>query len=196
MFNILKKISLFFLDIIETGVVALSIFVIVYLFVLQPHEVKGNSMLPNFEHGQFLLTDKISYRLGNPQRGDVIVFKAPTNTQFDYIKRIIGLPEDLVMIRGGNVYINNQKLEETYLPADFSNRSGKTFQEGVAVRIPSGQYFVMGDNRNHSSDSREWGTVPRENIVGRVLLRYWPFDKFGKIKRPKYDLVTSENKSL
>ncbi|HUW21969.1 MAG TPA: signal peptidase I [Candidatus Bathyarchaeia archaeon] len=186
--RIIKKVGAFFLDIIETGVIALSIFIVVYLFVMQPHEVKGNSMFPSFEHGEFLLTDKISYRLNQPQRGDVIVFRAPLNTQFDYIKRIIGLPRETVMVKDGYIYIQNQKVDEIYLPEDTVIRAGNAFSEGKPVTIPEGQYFVMGDNRAHSSDSRDWGTVPRDNIVGRVWFRYWPFDRFGKIDRAVYTL--------
>lgn len=186
MLKILKKISLFFLDIIETGVIALSIFIIVYLFIFQPHEVKGNSMHPSFEHADFLLTDKISYRFNNPQRGDVIVFKAPLNTQFDYIKRIIGLPGENIAVREEQIYINGKKLEESYLPDDFSTRSGRFLKNDQTANIPLGEYFVMGDNRNHSSDSRDWGTIPRENIVGKVWLRYWPLDRFGKFGKTDY----------
>lgn len=180
--NILKKIGLFFLDIIETGVIALSIFLIIYLFLLQPHEVKGNSMVPNFEHGDFLLTDKISYRFGEPERGDVIVFKAPQNSNFDYIKRIVGLPGEAVEIKEGKFFVDGKRLEENYLPEDTYIREGKTLREGLVLTIPAGEYWVMGDNRQHSSDSREWGPVPRENIVGKVWLRYWPLEKLGKIE--------------
>jgi signal peptidase I len=184
--NILKKIGLFFLDIIETGTIALSVFIIVYLFILQPHEVKGNSMLPNFEHAQLLLTDKISYRLSEPERGDVIVFKAPVNARYDYIKRIIGLPGETLTVKDGHVFVDEEQLDETYLPTDTYIRAGQFAKEGLPVIIPQEAYFVMGDNRNYSSDSRDWGTVPRENIVGRVWMRYWPPDKIGKIKQPTY----------
>lgn len=182
--NILKKIFLFFLDIIETGVIALSVFIIVYLFILQPHEVKGNSMYPNFEHGDFLLTDKISYQLNNPQRGDVIVFQAPLDERYDYIKRIVGLPGETVSIIRGKIYINDELLNESYLPSDTETRQGLVFKDNDRFNIPDQEYFVMGDNRAHSSDSRDWGTVPKENIVGKVWIRYWPFNKIGKIESP------------
>jgi signal peptidase I len=185
--GLLKRISLFFLDIIETGVIALSIFVVVYLFVLQPHEVKGNSMLANFEGGQFLLTDKISYRLNEPERGDVIVFKAPLNARFDYIKRIIGLPGEKIAIKDGVIFIDGQKLKEKYLPEDIFTRSGRVFKDGKTIEIPEDNFIVMGDNRNYSSDSRDWGPVPRKNVVGRVWVRYWPFDSFGKIGKAQYE---------
>ncbi|MBN1263349.1 MAG: signal peptidase I [Candidatus Pacebacteria bacterium] len=189
--KIIRRISLFFLDIVETGVIALSIFVVVYLFILQPHEVKGNSMLPNFEHGQFLITDKITYRLKEPSRGDVVVFKAPVDTRFDYIKRIIGLPGEEIKIQNNQIFINGQKLEEIYLPESFVTRAGQLFKNNQSFTLEPDQYLVMGDNREHSSDSREWGPVPKENLVGRVWLRYWPLNKIGKIKKEEYEFTNS-----
>lgn len=175
----MKKIGAFFLDIIETVVLALAIFVIVYLFLVQPHQVRGSSMYPNFHDGEYLLTDKLSYRLGEPDRGDVIVFKAPQNQEYDYIKRIIGLPGDKITIKDGQVYLNDQLNDEPYLPDDFSTSGGNYWREGTEIIIPEGEYLVLGDNRSHSSDSREWGTVPEENIIGKAWLRYWPFNKVG-----------------
>jgi len=182
----IKKIGGFFLDIIETVVLALAIFVIIYLFLLQPHQVRGNSMYPNFHDNEYLLTDKLSYRLGEPGRGDVIVFKAPKNQEYDYIKRIIGLPGEEIEIRNGKLYINDKLLEESYLPAEYITSGGNFWREGLEAPVPEGQYFVMGDNRSHSSDSREWGTVPLENIIGKAWLRYWPFNKLGLVREVKY----------
>lgn len=183
MIKILKKIGNFLLDIIQTVVVALSIFVIVYLFLFQPHQVKGSSMYSSFENGEYLLTDKVSYRFRSPNRGDVIVFTAPRNEEYEYIKRIIGLPGESIKIQGGDVFIDNQELEETYLSPGIDTRSGSFLREGLILTIPTDHYFVFGDNRPYSSDSREWGTVPLENIVGKAWLRYWPLDKFGLVKR-------------
>ena len=186
MLEILKKIGQFFLDLIETIVMALAIFVVVYLFLFQPHQVKGNSMLPNFHDGEYILTDKVSYRFTGPQRGDVIIFKAPKNEEVDYIKRIIGLPGETIKIEGGYIYIDNQKLPETYIPSDFVSNAGSFLTEGAQYLIPNERYFAMGDNRNHSSDSREWGTVKKEEIVGRAFLRYWPINEFGIVPKPAY----------
>lgn len=183
MLRILKKIGGFFLDIIQTVVVALSIFVIVYLFFFQPHQVKGNSMMLNFLNGEYLLTDKVTYRFQEPKRGDIIVFAAPKNEEYEYIKRIIGLSGETIKIEGGDVFINGKELEEKYLPKGLETRSGSFLKEDQVFSIPEGQYLVMGDNRDHSSDSRGWGPVPRENIVGKAWLRYWPLDKFGLVKR-------------
>lgn len=183
MLRILKKIGAFFLDIIQTVVVALSIFVIVYLFFFQPHQVKGSSMSPSFLNGEYLLTDKITYRFQEPKRGDVIVFIAPKNEEYEYIKRIIGLPGDSIRIAGGDIFINQKKSEELYLPKDLKTRSGSFLREDQLFSIPAEEYFVAGDNRSHSSDSREWGTVPRENIIGKAWFRYWPLTEFGLVKR-------------
>lgn len=183
MARILKKIGNFFLDIIQTVVVALAIFVIVYLFFFQPHQVKGSSMMPNFLNEEYLLTNKITYRLQEPKRGDVIVFRAPKNQEYEYIKRIIGLLGESIKIENGNVFIDGKKLEEKYLPKGLRTHSGNFLKEGEVFSIPKDQYFVIGDNRDQSSDSREWGTVPKENIVGKAWLRYWPLDKFGLVKR-------------
>ena len=177
----MKKIGAFFLDIIETVVLALAIFVLVYLFLVQPHQVRGSSMYPSFHDGEYLLTDKFSYRLGDPGRGDVIVFKAPKNQEYDYIKRIVGLPGDKIAIKDGHIYINDQLNDEPYLPEDFSTSGGSYWKEGTEIVIPEGEYLVLGDNRSHSSDSREWGAVPEENIIGKAWLRYWPFNRVGLI---------------
>lgn len=186
MIEYIKNIGSFLFDIIETIVVALAIFVVCYLFLFQPHQVKGNSMLPNFHDGEYILTDKISYRINKPQRGDVVVFKAPRNEEVDYIKRIIGLPEDEISIENNAVYLNGVLLEEKYLPSDFATFAGTFLNEGTKVNIPVDNYFVLGDNRNHSSDSREWGFVSKNEIIGKTFFRYWPLNRFGIIPSIKY----------
>lgn len=143
-------------------------------------------MYPNFHDNEYLLTDKLSYRLGEPGRGDVIVFKAPKNQEYDYIKRIIGLPGEEIEIRNGKLYINDKLLDESYLPEEYITSGGSFWREGLEAPVPQEQYFVLGDNRSHSSDSREWGTVPLENIIGKAWLRYWPFNKLGLVKEEKY----------
>jgi signal peptidase I len=187
----LRIVGGFFLDIIETVVIALSIFLIVYLFVMQPHQVNGSSMVPTFENGEYLLTDKISYKTGLPGRGDVVVFHAPDSAQCpegtgcDFIKRIIGLPGDTIEVKNGSLYLNGEKLSEVYLPDDFVTRPGNYTLSGPVV-VPEGNYFVVGDNRDHSSDSRFWGTVSFEKIVGKVFFRYWPPARVGVISKVDY----------
>lgn len=188
----LHAIGGFFLDIIETVVIALSIFLIVYLFIMQPHQVNGASMYPTYEDGEYLLTDKVSYKINEPQRGDVVVFRAPESAQCpegtgcDFIKRIIGLPGDQIMIQNDQISVNGVRLDETYLPDGTPSHPGTFLNNGGVIVVKEDQFFVMGDNRNHSSDSRTWGPVPKENIVGKVFFRYWPPEAVGLIQHATY----------
>ena len=140
-------------------------------------------MEPAFENGDYLIIDEISYKFSNPQRGEVIVFKYPHDTSQRYIKRIIGLPGETVEIKNGKIFISDKALEETnYLSPDFFTPDfGFT-----KTTLNKNEYFVLGDNRLHSSDSRRWGTVPREDIIGRVFIRAWPFAALAKIGIPNY----------
>lgn len=177
-----RRLGNIFLDVIETVVIALAIFVIIYLFLFQPHQVRGNSMYPNFHDADYLLTDKISYRLGVPKRDDIIIFLAPKNEDYDYIKRVIGLPGEKVSLNENNqVLIDNQILTEPYLPEETKTYGGNFLEIGETITVPEDQYFVLGDNRNHSSDSRDWGFVPKENIIGKAWLRYWPLSRMGLV---------------
>ncbi len=177
-----RRVGTLFLDVVETVVIALAIFVIAYLFLFQPHQVRGSSMYPNFHDGDYLLTDKISYRLNQPKRGDVVIFVAPKNEEYDYIKRVIGIPGDIVEItQDYKVKLNTQILDEPYLPSDYQTFGGSFLEAGKTINVPQEEYFVLGDNRNHSSDSREWGFVPRKNIIGKAWFRYWPFNQMGLI---------------
>jgi len=176
----------FFLDFIETIVVALSIFVVVYLFLVQPHEVKGTSMEPSFHNNEYILTDKITYRFQEPKRGDVVIFKSPGNPDVDYIKRIIGLPGERVKVEGGYVYINENKLPEVYLKDLTALSPGDTMKEGQEITIPPNQLLVLGDNRPHSSDSRAFGPIDRNSVIGRAIVRYWPLPEFGLVPQVTY----------
>ncbi|MBI2009658.1 MAG: signal peptidase I [Candidatus Chisholmbacteria bacterium] len=192
LWRIFRIIGGFFLDIIETAVFALAIFVLVYVFLAQPHQVSGRSMVPTFQDGEFVLTNKMAYRRGEPERGDVVIFHAPANAHCppggacDFIKRIIGLPGETVSVRGGKVLINSQELAEEYLPPEFVTRGDTYLQEGSMVTLQANQYFMMGDNRPGSSDSRAFGPVPVESIVGRAWIRYWPVSKLGVIEHVAY----------
>lgn len=186
MIRVFKRVGSFFLDVVEVVVMALAFFVILYLFLFQPHQVRGSSMYPNFHDKEYLLTDKISYRFGEPERGDVIIFKAPRNEEYEYIKRIIGLPGERVKISEGKIFINDQLLDESYLPADFFTRGGSYVPENQTLVLGDNEYFVMGDNRSYSSDSRDWGPVGEVNIVGKAWLRYWPADRIGTVEDVSY----------
>jgi len=184
--NLAKKLFAGVYDLIEVFVISASVFVVVYLFLMQPHQVKGNSMHPTFKNGEYLLTDKITYRRRLPQYGDVIVFKAPVNENFDFIKRVIGVAGDTVGVKAGKIYINGKMLDESlYLSSEVRTPSGDFLAEETTYIIPEGSVFAMGDNREHSSDSRDWGPVPLSNIVGRAFFRYWPQDVIGIIKNPE-----------
>jgi len=176
------SLGMFILEFTQSIVLALSVFVLLYLFVAQPNEVKGNSMLPNFENGEYLLTDKLSYQFGQPQRGDVVVFKAPpsepcSESECEYIKRVIGVPGDRVMVKEGKVYLNGNLLDQRFLPADFVTDPGAFMQEGVERLIPQGEYLCLGDNRSHSRDGREFGSIRKESIVGKAFFVYYPFNR-------------------
>ncbi|OGC98304.1 signal peptidase I [Candidatus Amesbacteria bacterium RIFCSPHIGHO2_01_FULL_48_32] len=182
----MRKGAIAILDALEPVVLAFAIFMMVYLFLFQPHKVDGNSMLPNLSNMEYILTDKITYQRRDPQRGDVVVFHAPPPYTTDFIKRIVGLPGETVMVAEGRVYIGGQKLPEYYLPDSYMTTEKSFLREGVPYRIPAGYYMVFGDNRGYSSDSREWGPIAKKAIVGRAAFRYWPVDKIGFISHQEY----------
>ncbi|OGE14942.1 signal peptidase I [Candidatus Daviesbacteria bacterium RIFCSPHIGHO2_12_FULL_37_11] len=177
-----QKIGANLVDFIQTLVVFGAIFAIIYLFVAQPHKVSGSSMVPTFISGDFILTDKVSYRIGAPKDGEIIVLKNPRNESQDFIKRIIATPGQTLRVEGSSVFVNGVKTPENYLPIETPTRSGAFLHEGETVTVAPNQYYVFGDNRNHSSDSREWGSITREEIVGKVFFRYWPPSSFGLIR--------------
>ena len=179
--DVLKKIGAFFFDITETIVTSLAIFLMIYLLIARPHQVKGLSMYPNFHDGDYILTDMISYRFHEPQRGDVIIFQAPPSPTDEFIKRIIGLPGDTIELKDGHVYLNGTLEPDAFLPNGVKTNGEQFLSEGKTITVPPDNYFVLGDNRPASSDSREWGFVPRKNIVGKAFWRYWPPSKMGPI---------------
>lgn len=153
---------------------------------LQSYEVNLSSMESNFHDGQRVLVEKVTYRFHSPNRGDVIVFDPPTLTSDPYIKRIIGLPGETIEIRDGEIFIDGRLLEET---SDFFSQIPESDSYPLK-EIPEDQYFVLGDNRSHSSDSRDWGPVSREDIIGRVWIRYWPLGQLGF--SPSYSYTLEE----
>lgn len=178
----------FLLEFIQSIVLALSVFVVMYLFVAQPNEVKGSSMYPNFKDREYLLTEKLSYQFGKPKRGDVVIFKAPSSEpcsadECEYIKRVIGLPGDTVMVKGGGVYLNGEKLDQSFLPDGVYTEAGEYAQEGVEVTVPEGQYLCFGDNRPNSRDGREFGPIDRSLIIGKAFLVYWPLSEVSIVPK-------------
>lgn len=187
----IRKIGEFFLDIIETVVIALSIFLVVYLFFMQPHQVNGQSMVPNFQSGEYVLTDKVSYKMRNPEKGEVVVFHAPKaahcpeGTGCDYIKRVIAVPGETISLSDNTYYVNGEAVNESYIPSDFETMPGD-FIRGRTVTLGPDEYFVSGDNRPYSSDSRSWGPISKADVVGRAFFRYWPIPKSGPINKATY----------
>lgn len=184
------KISgLFLVEVIKIALIASIVVVLIRYFLIQPFFVKGASMEPNFSDGQYLIVDELTYRLKEPERGDVIVFKYPRDPKQFYIKRIIALPGEQLEILNNQVIVYNdenpkgQVLEEDYLEENemtFPNKKWK---------LKDDEYFVMGDNRVASSDSRTWGQLDKKYIVGRVFVRAFPLDEFTVFKSEESNIT-------
>lgn len=160
-------------DVMETLLLAVVIFAVVNTLTVR-YEVQSISMEPTLHEGQYLIVSKSAYWLRDPQRGDIVVLDPPDHrSTIPYIKRIIGLPGERVEVRDGRVWINGFALNEPYV-------SGPALYEDTFV-LQEDEYFVLGDNRNNSSDSHVWGTLPRDNMIGKTIFRYWPLDKWGAI---------------
>ena len=138
--------------------------------------VENISMLPTLQPGEFILVNKMAYKLGSLHTGDIVIFHFPLDPSQDYIKRVIGTPGDTVTVQGGKVYVNNRALNEPYISAPPQYTGSWT--------VPSDQLFALGDNRNQSSDSHSWGFVPLANLVGRALVVYWPLNDFKILSEP------------
>ncbi len=180
-----KGVGGFFIEIIKIFILAIIVILPIRMFLFQPFFVQGASMEPNFKDGQYLIVNELGYKETDLKvvnidsfkeltRGEVIVFKYPINPKQFFIKRIIGLPGERIKVDKGSVYIYNKentegvKLEEEYLPAGLATKGENDYL------VKDDEYFVMGDNRNHSSDSRTWGPIKTSNVIGKVLLRAWP----------------------
>ncbi len=187
--SLFKEALLFLWEIVKVIIISLAIIVPIRYFLIQPFYVKGASMEPNFLDHEYLIVDQISYRFRDIQRGDVVVFRYPKDPREFFIKRVIGLPGETVIIRNNKVYIYNSQntegeaIHESYLPEEIENIGN------VTQKIDKDEYFLMGDNRSESLDSRVFGPVNRKNIVGRVFFRGWPLDKIQLyLENPKYGL--------
>jgi len=184
----------FFAFMLDLGKTAAIVFVIAFLlryFAVQPYIVDGESMRPTYQNREYLLAEKVSYLIGQPKRGDVIVFNYPKNPRVNYIKRIIGLPNETVKIINSKITIINAEnpnglvLTEDYLPPDFKTLTPEVTGDFVK-KLGNDEYFVLGDNREHSSDSREWGVLPRNLIVGRSWVTLLPLDRTSVHKGVTY----------
>ncbi len=183
--EIFKKIYFFFIDTVQTFLLAASVFLVIYIFIARPFQVSGESMFPTFKDKEYIFTNLIGLRLGELKRGEVIVFKAPMDKDKDFIKRVIALPGDSISLQDGFVYVNEQKLDESaYLKPEVRTYGGAFLAEGENKIVPQGYVFVMGDNRPYSSDSREWGFLPETNVIGKSFFVYWPLNHARAITNP------------
>ncbi len=174
-----KKFGLFIFEIIKVVLISLAIILPVRMFLVQPFYVEGASMEPNFYDKEYLIIDELSYRFHDPARGEVVVFRNPGNNKQYYIKRVIALPGETVEIINGKVSINGKELEETYI----DNLSEQSFSK---LTLGQDEYFVLGDNRPVSRDSRAFQALPKKLIIGRVWFRGWPVDRISTFNLPDY----------
>lgn len=177
--NWAKKFGLLVFEVIKVVLISLAIIVPIRLFLVQPFYVEGASMEPNFYDKEYLIINEISYRFDSPQRGEVVIFKSPADDRVYYIKRVIALPGEAVEVRSGHIYINNQELKESYI-GKFSN------DNQAPVTLGDNQYYLLGDNRTNSHDSRKFGPIDRDRLIGKVWLRGWPVDRINTFNLPMY----------
>ncbi len=180
----MKKFFIFVWEIAKIVIIAAVIVIPIRYFLFQPFFVRGQSMDPNFENGDYLIVDEISYRFSEPQRGEVIVFKYPEDPSHRFIKRIVGLPGETVEIKDGKVIIYMDGVSRVLDESEYLSNSVTTgdFQ----ITLGENEYFVLGDNRSFSFDSRKFGVLPRDKIIGRVIFRAWPFAALAKFEAPAY----------
>lgn len=160
-------------------ILAILIAAVVIIFVYQPVKVEGTSMMPTLTDQERIFVNKFFYRfgLGEIQRSDLVVFFYPNDPEKSYIKRVIGLPGDVVEITRGTVQVNGRTLREDYVPPEYRDYSSMPPR-----KVPADHYFVLGDRRISSNDSRNWGTVPRHSIYGKAVFVYWPLDRLGPVR--------------
>lgn len=170
-----SRVVRFIIDVAETLILSILLFVGINAISARIR-VDGHSMEPTLQSGEFVIVNKLAYKFGTPESGDVIVFHYPRDPNQEYIKRIIGLPGDEVKISNGTVYLNEQPIQEPYIAAPPNYQSDWD--------VPTNSLFVLGDNRNNSSDSHNWGPVPMEYVIGKALVVYWPPEKWGLIQLP------------
>ncbi|MBI3589455.1 MAG: signal peptidase I [Candidatus Liptonbacteria bacterium] len=183
----MRKFFSSFLEVLEVALVAVVSVFLIRTFLVQPFLVSGESMAPNFSNGDYLLVDELTYRLRPPERGEVIVFRYPNDESTYFIKRLVGLPGETVQVKDGKVTIFNKlnpdglSLQEAYLPPGT-----KTNSQGELTKLGSKEYFVLGDNRSASFDSRSWGVLKEKELVGLARFRLWPVNDFRAFAAPNY----------
>jgi signal peptidase I len=158
-------------------IISLAISAFIIVFIYQPVKVEGTSMMPSLEDQERIFVNKFVYRLEPIERGDVVVFRYPRDPSKSYIKRVIGVAGDHIRIETGQVYVNNQALGEDYVPSEYAD--ARSYKETV---VPLNSYFVLGDHRSMSNDSRDFGPVNQSYIYGKAVFGYWPMDKLGRVR--------------
>jgi len=180
------KIKDFIIELVETLVTSFVIIYLIYLFVASVEVVWGSSMEPNFYTGERILVEKVTKHVQGFNRGEIVVLIPPSEDSKHYLKRVIGVPGDIVKILDCQVFISRDGerfiIEEDYLAEGMCTRPGSTVKEGRSMKLGAGEYFVMGDNRNSSVDSRSFGKISKKTVLGRVIFRFWPIESFGFIQ--------------
>jgi signal peptidase I len=181
------SVGSFLWDLVKVVLVAFGIMIVFRFFVAEPFVVSGKSMEPNFHDNEYLIINKVGYRIGEPQRGDAIVFHYPKERSQYFIKRIVGLPGEKVKVEDGRVLIYNEEYPQgRVLNEPYTASQNVTFGPNEVISLGSEEYFVLGDNRLQSSDSRVWGILPKKDIVGKAFVRIFPFNELGVIKSATY----------
>lgn len=182
----MRKLLVSFVEVVEVALVTVGTVFLVRTFLVQPFLVSGSSMVPNFQNGDYLLVDELTYRFRPPQRGEVAVFHYPNNETTYFIKRIIGLPGERVIIKDGEVEVyNNANKDGLVLREPYLGDGTRTLGNDD-VTLKPGEYFVLGDNRQYSFDSRNWGVLKQGEIVGLARLRLWPLNEARAFSAPQY----------
>ncbi|MTI79871.1 MAG: signal peptidase I [Firmicutes bacterium] len=160
-------------EIIESIAIAVILAVVIRMFIVEPFYIPSGSMEPTLLINDRIIVSKLNYYFEEPDRGDIVVFKYPRDPSRNFVKRLIGEPGDVVELRNSNLYINGELVPEDYLPA------GIRYGDYGPIKIPQDKYLMLGDNRNNSEDSRYWGLLPEDNIIGKAVLIYWPINRLG-----------------
>lgn len=176
-----KRVKTSLKEIVKIVLILTAVFVVVNVFIGELMVISGSSMEPNFHDHEQIFSEKVSYRFTSPKRGDIVVVKHPQTKNRLVIKRVIGLSNETLLISHGQVFVDNKKIEEEYISENVSTTGKSIIQESANYKIPENSYVVLGDNRADSVDSREWGPITENNIVAKVLLVYYPFERFGVV---------------
>ncbi len=186
LWRVTKAWLLYVAEVVRVVVISLAIILPIRYFLIQPFYVRGASMEPNFSDHEYLIIDELSYRFKDPERGEIVVFHYPNDPREYFIKRVIGLPGETVLVQEGKVYVQAVGAAQPELLDERAYLNGIATPGERRTTLGDGEYFVMGDNRSSSLDSRSFGAVPRKNVVGRVWLRGWPIDRIDVFTQPAY----------